>query len=134
MNKPYISYFIYIFMMTVLFLSLLFTVYYLTPNNYLLYEYDIKTNKHTLTFKTDYIIKPNDSITLDYQQYHNYLLRIINANNSNTCIILSNDFKSENIYIDHIHLLKMVDSNLIIQNSTNENMKITIEFFNIIKL
>lgn len=129
MNKLYINYFIFIFMMTIIFLSILFSFYYLTPNNYILYQYNTLTNKKTYSKK--YLIEPSKKIILNYNKYYNKLLRIQNLNIQTTCIILTNNYKSENISIKSDQLLRLNKSDLIIHNNTTDKMFIEIEIYQI---
>jgi hypothetical protein len=131
-SKILITNIIFLFILIVLFLSISFVAYYLTPHNYILYEYNKKTNKKISSELL--IIQPKEEHILAYSDYNDKLLKLVKENNKNSgiCLIISNYYKSENVKINSNHLIKLNNSSIIIKNNSNNIMKINLELFTLI--
>lgn len=125
-NKFYIEILILVFMFTTFSLSILFSIYYISPSNYVLYDFE-ESNKPTL--KKEFIIQPNKQKKIKECKYPNKVLRIYSDKLDHIPITLENGFKSENIYISKNKLIKLSNSNLIIKNKTYEPLEIKIELY-----
>jgi hypothetical protein len=130
-NIFYIEIFILTFMFTVISLCISFSVYYISPSNYVLYDFD-SSAKNTLT--KEYSIEPNKQKKIFYSKYPNKVFRILSNELDCVPIIIENRFKSENIYVNKNKLIKLVNGNLIIKNTTEQLLKVTIELYSTPKM
>jgi len=131
-SKAIITNIIFLFMLTVLFLSISFASYYLTPHNYKLYEYNKKNNKKISSQLL--IIQPKEEIILSYTDYNDKLLKLVREDDidSGICLVISNFYKSENIKIYSNNYIRLNNSNIRIKNNSKDIMKIKLELFNLI--
>ena len=125
-NKLHIEIFILIFMSIVISLCILFSLYYVSSANYVLYDFE-PSNSITLT--KEYIIEPNKQKTIKSCRYPNKVFRVLGDGIDHVPIVLENSFKSENIYINKNKLIKLANSDLIIKNTTGKTLKITLEVY-----
>jgi len=126
-NKSfYIEMFILIFMLITISLSILFSIYYISPNNYVLYDF---SDTNIKTFTREIIILPNKCKTIKETKYPNKLLRIYKKDVNLIPVIVENKFKSENIYISKNNLIKLVNSDLVIKNTETTPMTIILELY-----
>lgn len=125
-NKLHIEIFILFFMSIVISLCILFSLYYISPSNYVLYDFE-PSNKITLT--KEYTIEPNKHKVIKNCRYSNKLFRILGNELEYIPIVLENKFKSENIYVDKNKLIKLANSDLIIKNTQTHPLKITVEIY-----
>ena len=130
-NIFYIEIFILTFMFTVISLCISFSVYYISPSNYVLYDFD-SSAKNTLT--KEYSIEPNKQKKIFYSKYPNKVFRILSNELDCVPIIIENRFKSENIYVNKNKLIKLVNGNLIIKNTTDQLLKVSIELYSTPKM
>lgn len=126
-NKLHIEVFILIFMFTVMSLCILFSLYYISPNNYKLSNFD--PNNKIISSK-EYTIDIGKQKKLNYNKFKNKKIRIINNENECMPVIFENKFKSDNIYIDKNKLISLVNSDLVIKNNLSTPMKINLEIYN----
>lgn len=127
-SKLWIEMLILIFMFTVSSLCSLFSLYYITPYNYVLYEFK-DSNKVTLT--KEYSIEPNKQKKIKECNFPNKVLRIYSDEIDFVSVSLENRFKSENLYLNKNNLIKLVNSNLVIKNNTSSILKIKVEIYSI---
>jgi len=136
MRQTIVTHLILIFILTTIFLCIVFSFYYTTPHNYVLYKFNNKKNKKISS--KEYTINPKDQLTLGYADYDKKLLKITRPNKVNSeenkgiCTIITNSFKSENVIIEPTNLILLNKSDLIIKNNSTTNMKITIETYNLL--
>lgn len=130
-NKLYIEILILVFMFVTCSLCILFTLYYISPNNYVLYDFK-ENNKQTLT--KEYTIQSNKQKIIKKSEYPNRVFRIFSDKLEYIPITLENTFKSENIYVTKNNLIKLTNSNLIIKNNQTEPIKVIIEIYSFIGL
>ncbi len=126
-NKLHIEIFILVFMFTVMILCILFSIYYISPNNYLLFEYNDNNNK--LISSKEYTIDINKQLKLKYSKYKNKKIKILNEQMDCIPVIFENKFKSDNIYISKNKLVKLVNSDLVIKNNLTLPIKIIISIY-----
>jgi hypothetical protein len=125
-NKLHIEIFILVFMFTVGSLCILFSFYYISPNNYVLYDMDSNNKKIS---SREYTIEALKQKKIKYTKYKNKKLRILSNEVDCIPIILETKFKSDNIYISKNKLIKLLESNLIIKNTTNTAIKVLVETY-----
>jgi len=125
-NKFHIEIIILIFMFIVVSLCSLFSIYYISPSNYVLYDFEPNI-KSTLT--KEYTIKPYKQKKIKYCSYPNKVFRILSNDVDCAPITLENRFKSENIYVSKNKLIKLVNADLIIKNTTINTLKVSIEIY-----
>ena len=125
-NKLHIEIFILVFMFTVVSLCILFSFYYISPNNYKLYDYD--PNNNDFIFK-EYTIQPQQNKKIKYSKYQNKKIRIFSDEVEYIPLVFENKFKSDNIYVNKNKLIKLVNSDLIIKNTTDKSIKIQIQIY-----
>jgi hypothetical protein len=136
MRQTIITHLILIFMLTTVFLCIVFSFYYITPHNYTLYEFNNKKTKKISS--KELTINSKDQLVLAYTDYDKKLLKITRPNqinaeeNKGICTIITNSFKSENIIIEPNNLIKLNYSDLIIKNNSTNSMKITIEIYSLV--
>lgn len=130
-NKLCIEFLILLFMFITFCLCISFSLYYITPSNYKLYDFN-ENNKIVLT--KEYTIGPNKNKKIKGLRYPNKMFRIFTNELEYVAITLENKFKSENIYVNKNNLIKLVNSNLIIKNNTTATIKVTVEIYEEIKL
>lgn len=125
-NKFHIEILILVFMFTVVSLCILFSIYYISPSNYILYDFE-PNEKSTLT--KEYTIEANKQIKIKYCKYPNKVFRILSNDLDCVPIALENRFKSENIYVNKNKLIKLVNADLIIKNTMDHVLKVSIEIY-----
>lgn len=125
-NKLHIEIFILVFMFTVVSLCILFSFYYISPNNYKLYDYN--PNNNDFIFK-EYTIQPQQNKKIKYSKYQNKKIRIFSDEVEYIPLVFENKFKSDNIYVNKNKLIKLVNSDLIIKNTTDKSIKIQIQIY-----
>lgn len=125
-HKLHIEILILVFMSTVCSLCFLFSLYYISPSNYILYDFK-EGNKKTLT--KEYIIQPTKQKKIKNCKYPNKVFRIYSESLDCISIDVENRFKSENIYVSKNNLVKLVNSNLIIKNKQSNPLKVIIEIY-----
>lgn len=125
-SKLWIEIMILIFMLTTCSLCSLFSLYYVSPSNYILYDFK-ESNKKTLTI--DYNIEKNKNKKIKECKYPNKVLRIFSDDVDYVSITLENRFKSENLYVNKNNLIKLVNSNLIIKNNSDNLLKVKLEIY-----
>jgi hypothetical protein len=113
-------------MITVCSLCSLFSLYYISPSNYILY--DLKESNNKILTK-EYIIQSNKQKKIKDCIYPDNVFRIYSESLDYIPITAENIFKSENIYITKNNLVKLVNSNLIIKNKQKEPLKIIMEIY-----
>lgn len=125
-SKLWIEIIILIFMFTTCSLCSLFCLYYLSPSNYVLYDFK-ESNKKTLTI--EYNIETNKTKKIKECKYPNKVLRIYSNDVDYVSVTLENKFKSENLYVNKNNLIKLVNSDLIIKNNTDNPIKVILEVY-----
>jgi hypothetical protein len=125
-SKLWIEIIILIFMFTTCSLCSLFCLYYISPSNYVLYDFK-ESNKKTLTI--EYNIETNKTKKIKECKYPNKVLRIYSNDVDYVSVTLENKFKSENLYVNKNNLIKLVNSDLIIKNNTNKPIKVILEVY-----
>jgi hypothetical protein len=123
-KKLCIEIIIFIFTLVSFSLSSLFIIYYISSKNYELQTLDkslklIKTKNFVINSNEQKIIKTK-----------NYLFQVINDNDKHTNVIFENNFKTENIYVNHNDLIKTIKSTVIIKNDNDKPLNITIKYYN----
>ena len=66
---------------------------------------------------------------IKYLKYPNKLFRILSNDLDCVPITLENRFKSENIYVNKNKLIKLVNADLIIKNTTDKLFKVSVEIY-----
>ena len=132
-----INYSILIFIIVIVVLSLCFSLYYITPNNYIIYENELINN-----------VKPLKTIKIKINKYDKY---IINSNNINVYnlnnmiikiktesknypikILLGNYLKSQNLYILENTLFQSINNSCItIINDNDKSVNLHINLYSI---
>jgi len=125
-NKLHIEIFILVFMFTVSSLCVLFSCYYISPNNYILYDFD--PNLKSMSSK-EYTINSHKQKKLKYSKCENVKLGIFSNDVEHISVVIENRFKSDNICVDKGKLLKVLNSNLIIKNTTSQSIKVQVETY-----
>lgn len=116
-TNKYVEIVIIIFMLIMISLSLLLTLYYLTPSNYQLGNFESITNK--IPSKKEKI--QIDSLSNVKINSNNKILRIYsdlidNQDQGEILIRIENKFKSESLYIKPSDTIKILTNDLIIVN------------------
>ena len=96
-NKLHIEIFILVFMFTVMSLCVLFSCYYISPNNYTLYDYDSNNNRAK---SKEYMIEPQKHKKIKYNKYENKKLRIVSNDVEYVPIVCENKFKADNLHVN----------------------------------
>lgn len=125
-SKVHIEILILVFMFTTFSLSILFSLYYISPSNYILYDFT-SSNKKTLT--KEYVIEPHKQKIIKDTKYPDKVLRIYSNDEELISITLENKFKSENIYVSKNNLIKIVNSNLVIKNTFSKTLNVIVEVY-----
>lgn len=125
-HKLHIEILILVFMFIVCSLCSLFSLYYISPSNYVLYDFK-DSNKKTLT--KEYTILPNKQKKIKMCNYLNKVFRIYSDGLDYMPLTVENRFKSENTYVTKNNLVKLVNSDLIIKNKQLESLKVIIEIY-----
>jgi len=125
-SKIWIEIMILIFMFTTCSLCSLFSLYYVSPSNYVLYDFK-ESNKKTITM--EYNIETNKKKKIKECKYPNKVLRIFSDTLDYVSVTLENRFKSENLYVNKNNLIKLVNSDLIIKNNTDNPIKVKLEVY-----
>ena len=125
-SKLWIEIMILIFMFTTCSLCSLFCLYYLSPSNYVLYDFK-ESNKKTLII--EYNIETNKKKKIKECKYPNKVLRIYSNDVDYVSVTLENKFNSENLYVNKNNLIKLVNSDLIIKNNSNKPIKVILEVY-----
>ena len=125
-SKLHIEILILVFMMTTLSLSILFSLYYISPSNYVLYDFK-ESEKPTLT--KEFVIQPNKHKKIKACNYPNKVLRVYSTNSEYIPVTLENRFKSENIYVTKDNLIKLANSDLIIKNKESDVVNVKMEVY-----
>ena len=119
-------------------LFILLGLYYITPSNYLLENFDLLSNKIPQK-KTQLIIEPYEELQFIWD---NKSLRIYENlvdgdnvsetkidNNSEILIRVENKLKSESLYIKPSNILIIKNSDLVIMNPTSKPLKIIVDSY-----
>jgi hypothetical protein len=130
-SKEMININIFIFILVVMILLVCFTLYYLLPNNYILYDNILNDIKPLKKIKIN--VKANDVYVLKYCKYKDVIIKFItNEDNYPIKILLDNILKSQNMYIKKNTFIQITNnSNLNIINTTNENIEIELNCYSI---
>lgn len=124
LKKIIINYFISIFVIICIFVIVLLVLYYLTPNNYIIHKFDL--NKYVYNKEVILDILPNKFEKLTTNEYLNLYLH----STTNINLIISNNFKSQNISLTPDEIIQIkYDSDLIITNYTNEKNKVIFSLY-----
>ena len=125
-SKESINYSILIFIIVVVVLLMCFSFYYMTPNNYIIYEDELisnikplKTIKIKINKNGKYIINSTD---IDADKLNNMIIQIkTESQNYPIKLLLSNSLKSQNLYILENTLFQSINNSCI--NILNDNNK-----------
>ena len=125
-SKDTINYSILIFIIVVVVLLLCFSFYYMTPNNYIIYEDELisnikplKTIKIKINKNGKYIINSTD---IDADKLNNMIIQIkTESQNYPIKLLLSNSLKSQHLYILENTLFQSINNSCI--NILNDNNK-----------
>jgi hypothetical protein len=104
----------------------LFSFYYISPNNYKLYDYD---PSNTNFVSKEYTIQPNKEKILKFSKYQNKKIRILKNDDECIPLVFENKFKSENTYVGKNKIIKLVNSDLIIKNTATDPIQIKIQIY-----
>lgn len=120
--------FITIFIIISIMIILLLFVYYVSPNNYIIEEFDDKT--YDIMNVEKITIEPNNEILLDYYTNKNYYIKIKSKKLNKLNITYFNTFKSQNAKLKSNHLLKSnFYSNLKIKNNSKHKTIVTLKYY-----
>lgn len=125
-SKESVNYGILIFIIVVVVLLMCFSFYYMTPNNYIIYEDELisnikplKTIKIKINKNGKYIINSTD---IDADNLNNMIIQIkTESQNYPIKLLLSNSLKSQNLYILENTLFQSINNSCI--NILNDNDK-----------
>ena len=119
--------FIIVSLMAILFLIL----YYVTPNNYVIYENENKD--YTILKDLFYKISSNQTITINMQNTNNYNKYVMFDTEQD--IIIKNILKSQNITYSPNTILEIkYNSDILLTNNTNTETEIKMSLLEDIKL
>ena len=127
-RKTIVNYIVVIFGIIFILIFILLGLYYLTPNNYQITIWE--ENRFNLENTIEYKIKPNSSlvIDLDNENLDKYL-----KFSEQTNLIVNNYFKSQSIVCSDKELLTIkFNSKISIINNTEDEKKITVQFYSLI--
>jgi hypothetical protein len=137
-SNKYVEILIMFFMIIMISLFILLGLYYITPSNYLLENFDLLSNKIPQK-KTQLIIEPYEELQFIWE---NKSLRIYENlvdgdnvsetkidNNSEILIRVENKLKSESLYIKPSNILIIKNSDLVIMNPTSKPLKIIVDSY-----
>jgi hypothetical protein len=130
-SKEMINFSIFIFILIVIILLVCFTLYYILPNNYILYDNILNDVKPLKKIKIN--IKANDVYILKYCKYKDVIIKFItDEDNYPIKILLDNILKSQNICIKENTSIQITNnSNLNIINTTNKDIEIELHCYSI---
>ena len=113
-----------IFTIIIILTAIFIISYYITPNNYLICEYD--ENQYIFEKEIEYDIEKKSIIELNHLDYLNYYLKF----NSNADLIIKNILKSQNILcLENEIIYIKYKSYLIIRNNDDLQKKIKVMFY-----
>lgn len=124
-NKFFIGVLILIFMFTTVSLSSLLCIYYITPNTWVQVE-KIPNERKILKTKT-FTLKSHEEKPI-YLNDDNLLI-ISNNENLKLQASISNNFKSETIYIDSNDIIKLNNSIITIKNTHKDPITISVKIY-----
>jgi len=130
-SKESINLTISIFVILIISLLCCISLYYITPNNYILYNYKIVNN-----------IKPSKKINIKIDKYGEYIIKNylnnfiidikIKIKNYPIKILISNFLKSQNLYILDNTLIQAINNSYItIINNNDKSINLTLNFYKI---
>lgn len=125
-RKSIVHFVVLIFGLVIILIFILLVMYYITPNNYELLNWD--ENKFILQNQIEYMIKPNTTINIE-NIYLNKYLRF----SSQTNLIIKNVFKSQNIIINKNEVLvkSKYNSEILLSNNSDIEEKVVIYFYSL---
>lgn len=125
-KKIIVNYTLVIFGFIIVLIFLLLGLYYLTPNNYLLIEWN---NNFKLVNTIEYILKPKSNSLVNFVNNAKYLRFSETIN-----LVVKNNFKSQNIIINkNIDLIESkYNSEIFMVNNLDIDKKIIVQFYSII--
>ena len=125
-RKSIVHFVVLIFGLVIILIFILLVMYYITPNNYELLNWD--ENKFILQNQIEYMIKPNTTINIE-NIYLNKYLRF----SSQTNLIIKNVFKSQNIIINKNEVLvkSKYNSKILLSNNSDIEEKVVIYFYSL---
>lgn len=115
-----------IFGFIVIFIFILLAMYYLTPNNYEIINWD--ENKFILQNQIEYVIKPDSTISVENIYLDKYL-----KFSSQTNIVIKNSFKSQSLLInENKELIKSkYNSEIFLPNNSDVDKKVIVYFYSL---
>lgn len=124
-KKLYIYYTINFFMTICISILLLISLYYITPDNYILVSKDeIKSGYNSIVKKI--IIKKNSSYQLDSDLVDYGILSF----DKNLNLIFTNSFKSQNLcYKKNSFVKTKLSSSVVVSNNKDEDIEIKIKYY-----
>lgn len=124
-KKSIINYLIMIFGLVIVIIFILLSIYYVTPNNYLIITFD-NNDKLKFVSEIEYTIKPNSSKQIDLVDSNQYI-----RFSEQTELVISNSFKSQNVSIpkDNELVKIMYGSNIFIVNNSRNEKNINIQTY-----
>lgn len=125
-KKSVVHLVVLIFGFIIILIFILLAIYYLTPNNYEIINWD--ENKFFLQNQIEYIIKPDATIEIE-NIYLNKYLKFSSQSN----LIIKNSFKSQSIVVneDKELIKSKYNSEILLSNNSDVEKKIIIYFYSI---
>lgn len=125
-KKSIVHLVVLIFGFIVILIFILLGMYYITPNNYEIMNWD--ENKFTLQNQIEYIIQPYTTIDIGSIILNKYL-----KFSSQTNLIIKNIFKSQNILInkDKELVKSKYNSGILLSNNSDIEKKVIIYFYSL---
>ena len=130
-SKEMININIFIFILVVIILLVCFSLYYILPNNYILYDTIMNDVKPLKKIKIN--VKANSTYILKYCKYKDVIINFFtNEDNYPIKISLDNFLKSQNLCIKKNTFIQIINnSNLNVINATNKNIEIELYCYSI---
>jgi hypothetical protein len=125
-KKSVVHLVVLIFGFIVIFIFILLTMYYLTPNNYEIIIWD--ENKFTLQNQIEYIIKPDSTLDIGSINLDKYL-----RFSSKTNLVIKNSFKSQSVLINEDKELvkSKYNSEILLSNNSDVDKKVIVYFYSL---
>jgi hypothetical protein len=115
-----------IFGFIVILIFILLAMYYLTPNNYEIINWD--QNKFIIQNQIEYVIKPDTTIEIENINLNKYL-----KFSSQTNVVIKNSFKSQSLLINEDKELvkSKYNSEILLSNNSDNDKKVIVYFYSL---
>jgi len=125
-KRSFVHIVVLIFGFIVILIFILLAMYYLTPNNYEIINWD--ENKFILQNQIEYVIKPDTTIEISNINLDKYL-----KFSSQTNVVIKNSFKSQSLLINEDKELvkSKYNSEILLSNNSDVDKKVIVYFYSL---